>query len=129
MGVPAFLIAETLNVSVAQRLLRKLCTSCKEPHDFDAKELPRNFIAPFITKEHFVAKGCEACYYTGYKGRRAIYEVIPINQELAIKIKTDAQNLEQNRIENIEKLSDKAYKLFASGETSLEEVYAILING
>ncbi|WP_369793462.1 GspE/PulE family protein [Lacinutrix sp. Hel_I_90] len=70
MGVPAFLIAETLNVSVAQRLLRKLCVSCKEVHDFDEKELPRNFNPPHKIKAHYKAKGCEACYYTGYKGRR-----------------------------------------------------------
>ncbi|WP_306293667.1 GspE/PulE family protein [Winogradskyella forsetii] len=129
MGVPAFLIAETLNVSVAQRLLRKLCPSCKVLHDFNANELPRNYSVPFKITEHYVAKGCEECYYTGYKGRRAIYEVIPVNQDLSNRIKKDAQNLEQNRIENIEKLSDKAYKLFANGDTSLEEVYSILING
>ncbi|WP_452223480.1 GspE/PulE family protein [Lacinutrix chionoecetis] len=129
MGVPAFLIAETLNVSVAQRLLRKLCRSCKETQDFNESELPRNYKVPFKIVQQSVARGCEDCYYTGYKGRRAIYEVIPVNKELSNKIKTDAHNIEQNRIESIEKLSDKAYKLFAAGETSLEEVYAILING
>lgn len=129
MGVPSFLIAETLNVSVAQRLLRKLCPSCKEKQTFDNADLPRNFKAPFAIEEHYMAKGCEACHYTGYRGRRAIYEVIPIDYDLSVRIKQDAQNLEHAGVEHIERLSDKAYKLFADGETSLEEVYAILING
>jgi len=129
MGVPSFLIAETLNVSVAQRLLRKLCNSCKEEHVFDAKELPRNFQAPFAVEKHFIAKGCDKCHFTGYKGRRAIYEVIPVDHDLANRIKIDAQNLEHNGVDNIERLSDKAFQLFANGETALEEVYAILING
>ena len=128
MGVPAFLIAETLNVSVAQRLLRKLCPSCKEEQDFDVKELPRSFKAPFEIKKHYVSKGCESCHYTGYQGRRAIYEVIPIDYDLSIRIKKDAQNLEHEGVQKIERLSDKAYQFFAKGETSLEEVYAILVN-
>jgi type II secretory ATPase GspE/PulE/Tfp pilus assembly ATPase PilB-like protein len=129
MGVPSFLIAETLNVSVAQRLLRKLCPTCKEEKEFDNKELPRNFKAPFEVKKHFTAIGCGQCHYTGYKGRRAIYEVIPVDYELSNRIKKDAQNLEHDGVNNIERLSDKAYGLFARGETALEEVYAILING
>ncbi len=129
MGVPAFLIAETLNVSVAQRLVRKLCPSCKQQTAFNTVDLPKNFVAPFPIKEHYIAKGCDKCYYTGYKGRRAIYEVIPIDHELALRIKQNSQNLEHEGVTNVEKLETKAYKLLASGETSLEETYAILING
>ncbi len=129
MGVPAFLIAETLNVSVAQRLIRKLCPKCKTESTFNATDLPRNFRAPFEITKHYLPQGCESCHYTGYKGRRAIYEVIPIDYDLSVRIKQDAQNLEHEGVNNIEKLSTKAYKLLAEGETSLEEAYAILING
>ena len=129
MGVPAFLIAETLNVSVAQRLLRKLCSSCKEEEVFNPEELPRNYKMPFAIEKHNIAKGCTACHYTGYKGRTAIYEVVDIDQEMVTRIKTNAQHLERDGVDNIETLSDKAFKLLANGETSLEEVYAILING
>lgn len=129
MGVPAFLIAETLNVSVAQRLVRRLCPSCKQEQEFNKDNLPRNYKVPFEITTHSIPVGCDSCHYTGYKGRRAIYEVVPVDHQLAIRIKKDAQNLEHEGVENIEKLSTKAYKLMASGETSLEEVYAILING
>ena len=129
MNVPAFLIAETLNVSVAQRLLRKLCPTCKTSKKLLESELPRNYIMPYTVTEQFVAKGCPSCHFTGYKGRTAIYEVVPIDHKLATRIKSDARNLEQNRLNNVERLSDKAFRLFAQGETSLEEIYAILING
>lgn len=129
MGVPAFLIAETLNVSVAQRLVRKLCPSCKKEESFYPENLPRNYQPPFAIEKQSVPVGCPSCHYTGYKGRRAIYEVIPVDQDLASRIKKDAHHLEHDGIESIEKLSTKAYKLLANGETSLEEVYAILING
>ncbi|MCK5028603.1 MAG: type II/IV secretion system protein [Bacteroidales bacterium] len=129
MGVPPFLVASTLNLSVAQRLVRMLCPECKEKHEFDPELYPRNYIAPSKLKEHFTANGCEACYYTGYKGRKAVYEIIPIDHELADNIK--AQNIDENEIEkmsNFKTLSGSAFELFERGDTSIEEIYSILIN-
>ena len=72
MGVPPFLVANTLNTSVAQRLVRLLCPVCKKQEPFDSKLYPRQFV-PFRKLEyHHVAVGCENCHYTGYKGRKAV---------------------------------------------------------
>lgn len=127
MGIPAFYIAETLNLSVAQRLLRKLCKDCKKEVALNKTELPRNLAHVTDLKFHFVPVGCPNCYYTGYHGRRAIYEIVPISKELITIIKEDAHNIEEKLGSNYESLSAKALKLFKQGETSLEEVYSLLI--
>ncbi len=129
MGVEPFLLAGTINTSVAQRLLRLLCPECKSTEAFDPKLFPKNFRAPRILKEHSTAVGCEHCHYTGYKGRKAIYEVIPIDFELAECIRSNNLNVSDLLKERqIKTLSQNAFELFQGGETSLEEVYALLMN-
>ncbi|MDO5968994.1 GspE/PulE family protein [Flavivirga aquimarina] len=126
MGVPSFLIAETINISVAQRLVRMLCDTCKSEQNFNDNDLPRTFKSEKVLKTHFVAVGCDACYHTGYKGRSAIYEILPITYEVADAIKK--QTLEQSNFIKNKRLSDKAFDLLSRGLTSLEEIYPILIN-
>ena len=124
-----YLLASTLNLSVAQRLVRLLCPVCKKKHEFDLTLYPRNFKAPKQIKEHYVAKGCDDCFYTGYKGRKAVYEIIPIDHNLAENIK--AQNIDENKISdvaNFKTLSGSAFELFKEGKTSIEEIYSILVN-
>lgn len=129
MGVPPFLLASTLNTSVAQRLVRLLCNECKTKEPFNENLFPKNFKPPVNIDEHFTAKGCEHCYYTGYKGRTAIYEIIPIDYDLADNIKSNnlaVSSLLQQR--HIKTLMYNAFELFKNGTTSLDEVYAILLN-
>lgn len=78
-------------------------------------------------RTHFRPVGCERCYYTGYRGRRAIYEVIPIDDELAEAVREsrpDIAPLLEKR--GITTLKDSALDLFLSGQTSLEEVLPLL---
>ncbi len=129
MGVPPFLIAATLNTSVAQRLIRLLCPHCKKEESFSPTLFPRGFRAPAELKTHFVAQGCGQCFHTGYRGRKAVYEVIPMDHELAECIKrneTDVSQLLKKR--NIGILADNAFNLLKTGHTSIEEVYPILFN-
>lgn len=126
MDIPPFLIAETINISVAQRLVRTLCDTCKKEEPFNDKNLPRSFKPDSLLKTHFTAKGCDDCYHTGYKGRRAIYEILPITHEVADAIKNNT--LVQLDFTKNKKLSNKAFDLLSRGLTSLEEIYPILIN-
>ena len=127
MGVPAFYIAETLNLSVAQRLLRLLCDDCKVKQPLHENELPRNYKPEVALHEHYIATGCEKCYYTGYKGRTAIYEMIPITQELSQIIKEDINKIITYKSKQYTPLASKAFELLRDGKTSLEEVYPMLI--
>lgn len=126
MGVPSFLIAETINISVAQRLVRTLCDTCKTEQTFNDDDLPKSYKPNEKVQNHFVAVGCDACYHTGYKGRRAIYEILPITSAVSNAIKNNT--LERSSFIKNKKLSDKAFDLLLRGLTSLEEIYPILIN-
>jgi general secretion pathway protein E/type IV pilus assembly protein PilB len=129
MGIPGFLVANTLNTTIAQRLLRLLCPSCKQQAPFDSGLYPKQFKPSIEVKEHYQPKGCENCYYTGYKGRKAVYEVIPLDQELAAEIKQGNLYIDPLLKERkINTLTENAFSLFASGETSIEEVYPLLFN-
>nr|WP_295929048.1 GspE/PulE family protein [uncultured Dyadobacter sp.] len=129
MGVPAFLVASTLNTSVAQRLLRKLCPHCKAREKFNPGLYPRQF-RPFRDVHfHYVATGCDLCFFTGYKGRQAVYEVVPLDVELSDCIKRGLYDVKAQLTERgVRTLSENAFDLFAEGETSLEEIYPLLFN-
>jgi len=129
MGIPPFLVANTLSTTVAQRLVRKLCPHCKKEEDFDESLYPRQFNAPRKIEKHFVAQGCEHCYQTGYQGRKAIYEVIPIDQQLSESIRNSQFDIEEElKKRNIKTLAENVFHLFEEGITSLEEVYPLLMN-
>lgn len=128
MGVPSYLLAGTINTSVAQRLVRVLCNDCKREEVLNQEELPKDYRHKGIQKHH-VPVGCESCHFTGYKGRKAVYEVINIDSGLSDKIKEGDLKVDALLKERgIEKIYEKAYKLLTSGVTSLEEVYALLTN-
>ena len=129
MGIPPFLVASTLNTTAAQRLLRLLCPHCKQEHDFEESLYPKQFKPYAKVEQHYEPKGCEQCHYTGYKGRKAVYEVIPIDQDLAFEIKQgniDIQKCLKER--GIKTLAENAFSLFRQGFTSIEEIYPLLFN-
>jgi type IV pilus assembly protein PilB len=127
MGIPPFLIASTLNVSVAQRLVRKLCNHCKEEKEVEVKDFPASFYIPKQLEKVYTSVGCSECYQTGYKGRKAIYEIIPITKELVENIEDSNNDIQQYLHENnIQTLKDNALTLVSEGITSVEEVYSLL---
>lgn len=127
MSVPAFLIASTLNMSVAQRLVRKLCNTCKHKEKINRDAFPSNFSIPESLKEHFLAMGCNDCHHTGYSGRKAIYEILPVGKDLEASIKNNELQIDDYLMENdIPTLKTNALDLVEQGITSIEEVYALL---
>lgn len=127
MDIPSFLIASTLNVSVAQRLVRKLCDTCKEEEAISKELFPSNFDIPNTLKTHYNAVGCNTCFHTGYQGRKAIYEIIPITKTLINHIKQNDLEIDDYIAENkIATLKDNAIQLIEEGITSIEEVYSLL---
>lgn len=127
MGIPSFLVANTLNTSVAQRLLRLLCKYCKQKVSFDTSAYPRQFKPYAEVCDHYLAIGCDQCYHTGYSGRKAVYEVIPLDQELTMEIKQGNLYIDPFlKARGIKTLGENAFALFASGETTIEEIYPLL---
>lgn len=129
MNIPSFLIANTLNTSVAQRLVRLLCPDCKREEAFSPSFFPKNYRPPQALQTHWVPVGCPHCFNTGYRKRKAIYEVIPVDAELADEIKKGSSRVDMLLKEKqIKTLADNAFELLKTGETSLEEVYPMLLN-
>lgn len=129
MGVPSFLIASTLNLSVAQRLVRKLCDDCKKESAIDPLLFPENFMVTKDLKMHFEAIGCNTCHHTGYQGRKAIYEILPITHDLMVAIKENHLEIDDYQNEKqIGTLRDNAIQLVKDGTTTIDEVYSLLTN-
>lgn len=128
MGVPSYLIAETLNLSLAQRLVRKLCSHCKAEVPADVDDFPLNYVLPYEIKSYHKAVGCNQCFHTGYSGRTALYEVLNINNTIAEQIKHNTVSKIYSDDKKYQSLADKAFDLLANGETSLDEIYSVLIN-
>ncbi len=127
MGIPSYLISSTLLLSVAQRLVRKLCEACKRLAPLDPEMLPGRFRAA-ANQTHCLAVGCEKCFYTGYKGRVAIYEVLPVDSDVSERIKNNAHDIQDILIaKRVMLLADQAFNLFASGITSLEEIHPFVL--
>ena len=130
MRIPPFLIANTLNISIAQRLVRLLCEYCKEEKTFLMNDkVPTNFISSNDLQTHYISKGCSHCHFTGYKGRRAIYELLPNTNKLMDYIKNNQLQIDSFiESENIKTLKQNALRLVKEGKTSIEEVYPLLSN-
>ncbi len=85
MGVEPFLVSSTLVGSMAQRLVRRICPKCKVAYEPDRESLPRDFVLAPGEKLHRGA-GCPHCRNTGFRGRKGIYELMVMNEEIAHKI-------------------------------------------
>lgn len=129
MGVDPFLVASSLKTVVAQRLVRKLCSSCKKKSDNDPKY---HYLLPkeYCSTGFYQASGCIKCLNTGFKGRLGVFEYLNITEELAGALREgDIQKFtEMARSSNdYVTLTDSALRLAAAGETSLDEVQRITI--
>ena len=111
MGIHPYLLSETLVACVAQRLVRTLCPHCKQN----------------TGDGHYKPAGCPRCFYTGYLGRKAVYEVIPIDAELSGSIRTRKADISDYLHKHkIKTLRDSAQALYDVGETSLEEIMTLI---
>ena len=125
MGVPAFNIANSISLIIAQRLARRLCNSCKESTEIPEKVLiAEGFSSSQIKNIRlFSARGCEKCR-DGYSGRIGFYEVVPITSALTRIIMDDGDAIslaDQARSEGCLSLRESVLLKVAKGVTSLEE--------
>jgi type IV pilus assembly protein PilB len=127
MGIEPFLVASSVHLICAQRLVRKVCANCKEPHPTPPAALMQagynaddaNTVTPMK------GKGCERCIKTGYKGRVGLYEVMEISEELRELILVGASGPELRRKavdEGMITLRQSGLRKVKDGMTSLEEV-------
>jgi len=126
IGIPPFLLGSSLNLVMAQRLIRTICKNCKEEYKPSEKELKRIQLGSEHANATFYhGKGCNSCRYTGYKGRTAIHEIMEIRQPIR-KLIFENANEEQIKDKAIElgmtPLRDAGIEKVISGESTIYEV-------
>jgi type IV pilus assembly protein PilB len=126
IGIAPFLVGSCLNLVMAQRLVRKLCEKCKEEYTPTVEEIALiGLTKKVVKKKLFKRKGCADCRNTGYRGRTAIFEMIPMARELR-KLVFDNANEDEIRQAAIKNgmvtLRDAGNERVLDGTTSVEEV-------
>jgi type IV pilus assembly protein PilB len=127
MGIEPFLVASSLNLVCAQRLVRRICTNCKVDDDVPPPALEQIGFQPDLaaTVKPKKGTGCEKCNKTGYKGRVGLYEVMEITDELRELILVGASALELRRKaieEGMNTLRGSGLRKITLGVTTIEEV-------
>ena len=127
MGIEPFLVASSVNLIGAQRLVRKLCSDCREPLDVPDQVLIDLGVPPEDCADFQVMRGagCRTCNNTGYKGRIAVYEIMVMTDELAEFVLNGASTLELKREairQGMKTLRMSALSKLSEGMTSMEEV-------
>ncbi|HWY79804.1 MAG TPA: GspE/PulE family protein [Candidatus Sulfotelmatobacter sp.] len=136
MNVEPFLVASTVNVIIAQRLVRKICEMCQISQDVTVDQLMQNLPADAI-KKHFgtkkdariyIGKGCEVCHYTGYSGRLGIFEVLEVTNNIKRLISENNDSdviFKQAVADGMNTMLDDGLSKVIKGVTTIEEVLRV----
>jgi type IV pilus assembly protein PilB len=132
MGIPPFLVASSLLLIVAQRLGRKICKECREPYEADEETLvPYGHVPSGVGHTTFYkGKGCQTCSFTGMKGRVAIYELMPVTEELKEMILKNAPTAELRataQAQGMKTLRQAGLAKVIEGTTTVEEVLRVTL--
>lgn len=134
MGIDAYLVSSTMNIAIGQRLVRKICASCKEPYKVTAAGVEAlssvKLARPVFEGETvYKGKGCEECNHTGYKGRICVNEVLVADNDIreAILRKASAGELRQIAIKNgMTTMLEDGFQKVRKGDTTVEEVLRVV---
>jgi type IV pilus assembly protein PilB len=130
MGVAPFLVASSVNLILAQRLARRICQNCKEdapitPATLIGVGVPQDEVDDYAPKK---GAGCSNCSMTGYRGRVALYEVMPINEEIRDLVLADENTIAIKRAamrHGVKTLRQSGLTKVAEGVTTIEEVLRV----
>jgi type IV pilus assembly protein PilB len=133
MGIPPFLIASALQLILAQRLGRKVCKDCKEPYEVNEDSLvPYGHASTGAGQiQLYKGKGCQVCNFTGMKGRIALYEVMPMSEELRDAILKAAPTAELREIaqaQGMKTLRQAGLQKVIEGTTTVDEVLRVTMS-
>jgi type IV pilus assembly protein PilB len=133
MGIEPFLVGSSLDCVMAQRLARRLCQWCREPYEptraeLDTARWPFDFIE--TPTQMWRAVGCRSCAGTGYRGRIALHEVMPVSEDierLAVERGSSHEIQRTALAEGMEMLRTDGLRKAAAGETTLAEVLRVAV--
>jgi len=129
LGVPAYWLSSALIGIVHQQLVRKICENCKEEYEPAEEEDSELFSVLSGQTTFFRGKGCDKCEKTGYLGRTAIHEILPISDQMRDLIYQQASIIkirEATRLAGFENILQDAVKKVTGGETTISEFVRVL---
>lgn len=127
MDVDLYNFVAALNCVLAQRLVRKLCPTCKRRYVPSEEEIRESGLLPEVREKHefFMSVGCDACNHTGYRGRTAIHELLDMSdtiREMIIARRPGSEIRRQAEKEGLTSLRHAALKKVFKGKTTLHEI-------
>jgi general secretion pathway protein E len=129
MGIEPFLVASSVVAVLAQRLLRQVCSECKQPYHPDDEELIRlGIVPPRVRPTFYRGAGCPTCAQTGYRGRTGIFELLVLDDEIRRLIgnKADSASIRQAAMaKGMVTLKDEGAEKVFHGVTTTEELMRI----
>ncbi|MBW8040619.1 MAG: type II/IV secretion system protein [Planctomycetes bacterium] len=131
LGIQPFLVASVLLGTVAQRLIRTICPKCKQPYTPSSEELEQLFASCGRGKsvQLYRGQGCDSCYHTGYRGRKAIYEILCVSHEthkMIVEASSDDAIKRQTIAEGMKTLRKSGVEEVLNGVTTLEELTRVV---
>ena len=127
MGVESYLLADAVNLIVAQRLVRMICPFCKKEVK-DLSDVVYEKLGIDRTVKIYKGAGCKACDDTGFKGRTAIFELLPITSAIKKLITSNANDMEIREVahkEGLVTLREAAIAKMVAGVTTVDEVFSV----
>ncbi|MCX7124455.1 MAG: ATPase, T2SS/T4P/T4SS family, partial [Gammaproteobacteria bacterium] len=127
MGAEPFLLSTTMIGVIAQRLVRVLCSDCKQAETIDDRTRQLLEIKEGAEIKIYRPKGCERCGQTGFHGRTGIYEVIPIDTKLQAMVHSNESeaNMERYARQHSKSMRQDGFRKILLGETTIEEVLRV----
>ncbi|MBI2891720.1 MAG: type II secretion system ATPase GspE [Nitrospirae bacterium] len=130
MGTEPFLISSSLVAVLAQRLVRTICLSCKEPYEPSASQVVELGVSHSASGgvQFYRGKGCPECLFTGFRGRTGIFELLVVGPEIqeAIVQKTDANVIRRlARSRGMQTLREDGARRVLAGQTTVEEILRV----
>jgi general secretion pathway protein E len=135
LGMEPYLLASTIKLTAAQRLVRRLCPNCKIPHSPTAAEthwLGWAGGGAMVPQQIYAAAGCAHCQGSGYRGRLPLAEAVPVSETLSDMIRdraSEAALMAQARSEELFSMAAHGVEAIASEHTTIEEVARVIETG
>src|SRR5882672_652134 len=126
MGLEPYLVASSLEVVVAQRLVRLICKECKQEAPQSEVDLLRSEFGDLVPPKLYRGKGCRNCQNTGYRGRTGIFELMLCTDEIRSLVLERAPSHEIRKValkDGMKNLREDGWRLVAEGRTTIEEVF------
>jgi len=135
MGVEPFLVGSTIELVIAQRLVRRICDSCKESENFTKAKIDKfgKDVSSYFEGKSFTfykGKGCEACSHTGYRGRIGVFEFLttsPELQDLISKSPSTKEVTDLVRSQGFKSMFEDGVEKVKDGHTTLEELLRVIV--